>query len=87
MNSIDYLIGKQILADLGSYQVSGRLLSSRQDELTLQTRSGARILVNRLETRSIRELASGGGNDGFDRGRSPRSCSGCGKCKIATDGL
>ena len=28
-----------------------------------------------------------GGNDGFDRGRSPWSYSGCGMCKIATDGL
>jgi hypothetical protein len=56
-DSIDFLIGKNVLADLGSYQVSGRLLSCRQDELTLQTRSGSRILVNRLETRSIRELA------------------------------
>ena len=56
-NAIDYLIGKLILADLGGYQVSGRLFSCRQDELTLQTRGGSRILVNRLETRSIRELA------------------------------
>ncbi|TFH50235.1 MAG: hypothetical protein E4G89_03655 [Methanothrix sp.] len=56
-NSIDYLIGKVVLADLGSYSVSGRLLSCRQDELTLQTRSGSRILINRQETRTIRELA------------------------------
>lgn len=56
MNSIDYLIGKVVLADLGSYQVSGRLLSCRQDELTLQTRSGSRIVVNCQETRTIREL-------------------------------
>lgn len=56
MNGIDYLIGKNVLADLGAYQVSGKLLSYRQDELTLQTRSGSRILINRLETRSIREL-------------------------------
>jgi len=59
MNSIDFLIGKVVLADLGSYQVSGRLLSSRGDEMTLQTRSGSRILINRLETRSIRELGVG----------------------------
>jgi hypothetical protein len=59
MNGIDYLIGKNVLADLGAYQVSGRLLSCRQDELTLQTRTGSRILVNRLETRSIRELGVG----------------------------
>ena len=59
MNGIDYLIGKNVLTDLGAYQVSGRLLSCRQDELTLQTRTGSRILVNRLETRSIRELGVG----------------------------
>ena len=59
MNSIDYLIGKVVLADLGYYQVSGRLLSSRGDDITLQTRSGSRILINRLETRSIRELGVG----------------------------
>ena len=56
MNSIDYLIGKNVLADLGAYQVSGKLLSCRDGELTLQTKSKARILINRLETRSIREL-------------------------------
>lgn len=56
MNGIDYLIGKNVLADLGSYQVSGKLLSCRDGELTLQTKSKARILINRLETRSIREL-------------------------------
>ena len=56
-DSLDYLLGKVVLADLGSYQISGRLLSSRGDELTLQTRSGSRILINRQETRSIRELA------------------------------
>ena len=55
-DSIDFLIGRIVLADLGSYQISGRLLSCRQDELTLQTRSGSRIVVNRLETRTIREL-------------------------------
>lgn len=59
MNSIDFLIGKVVLADLGSYQVSGRLLSSRGDDITLQTRSGSRILINRLEARSIRELGVG----------------------------
>ena len=59
MNSIDYLIGKVVLADLGAYQVRGKLLSCRDEELTLQTRTGARILVNRLETRSIRELGVG----------------------------
>ena len=59
MNTIDYLIGKQILADLGAYQVSGRLLSARGDDLTLQTRSGSHILINRLETRVIRELVAG----------------------------
>jgi hypothetical protein len=59
MNSIDYLIGKNVLADLGAYQVSGKLLSCRDGELTLQTRTGSRILVNRLETRSIRELGVG----------------------------
>ena len=58
-NSIDFLVGKLILADLGSYSVSGRLLSCRQDELTLQTRSGSRIVVNRQETRTIRELGVG----------------------------
>ena len=56
MNSIDFLIGKLVLADLGSYQVSGKLLSSRGDDITLQTRSGSRIVVNRQETRTIREL-------------------------------
>jgi len=56
-NSIDFLVGKIILADLGSNQISVRLLSCRQDELTLQTRAGSRILVNRQETKSIRELA------------------------------
>lgn len=56
MNSLDYLIGKIVLADLGSYQVSGKLLSSRGDDITLQTRSGSRIVVNRQETRTIREL-------------------------------
>ena len=56
MNGIDFLIGKHILADLGSYSVSGKLLSCRHDELTLQTRSGSRILINRQETRTIREL-------------------------------
>lgn len=56
MNSIDFLIGKLVLADLGAYQISGRLLSCRQDELTLQTRSGARVMVNKMEARSIREL-------------------------------
>jgi hypothetical protein len=56
MNAIDFLIGKIVLADLGSYQVSGRLLSSRGDDITLQTRSGSRIVVNRQETRTIREL-------------------------------
>jgi len=55
-NSIDFLVGKVILADLGSYQISGKLLSARGDDLTLQTRTGSRILINRLETRSIREL-------------------------------
>jgi hypothetical protein len=59
MNGIDYLIGKNVLADLGAYQVSGRLLSSLGDDITLQTRTGSRILVNRLETRSIRELGVG----------------------------
>jgi hypothetical protein len=59
MNSIDYLIGKVVLADLGTYSISGRLISCRQDELTLQTRTGSRILVNRLETRTIRELGVG----------------------------
>jgi hypothetical protein len=59
MSSIDYLIGKNVLADLGAYQVSGKLLSCRDGELTLQTRTGSRILVNRLETRSIRELGVG----------------------------
>jgi hypothetical protein len=56
MNSIDFLIGEVVLADLGSYQVSGKLLSSRGDDITLQTRSGSRILINRLEARIIREL-------------------------------
>ena len=57
MTAIDYLIGRLVLADLGSYQISGRLLSCRQDEMTLQTRAGTRILINRQETKSIRELA------------------------------
>lgn len=56
MNGIDYLIGKNVLADLGADQVSGKLLSCRDGELTLQTRTGSRILV---ETRSIRELGVG----------------------------
>jgi len=59
MNAIDYLIGKTVLADLGAYQVSGKLLSCRDGELSLQTRAGTRILINRLETRSIRELGVG----------------------------
>ena len=58
MSSLDHFLGKLVLVDLNSYQVSGRLLSCRQDELTLQTRAGTRILVNRLETRTIRELAA-----------------------------
>ena len=57
MTGLDFLIGKVVLADLGSYQVSGKLLSSRDGELTLQTRAGTRILVNRQEARTIRELA------------------------------
>jgi frataxin-like iron-binding protein CyaY len=60
MSPIDYLIGKVVLADLGAYQASGRLLSCRDDEMTLQTRSGSRIVVNRQETRSIRELVARG---------------------------
>lgn len=55
-DSIDYLVGKLILADLGAYQVSGKLLSCRDGELTLQTKSKARILINRSETTTIREL-------------------------------
>jgi len=58
MSSLDHFLGKLVLADLGSYQISGRLLSCRQDELPLQTRSGSRILVNRQETRIIREIAA-----------------------------
>ena len=54
--SINHFIGKIVLADLGSYAVSGRLLSCRQDEMTLETRAGTRILINRLETRSVREM-------------------------------
>jgi hypothetical protein len=54
---LDYLLGKVVLADLGSYSVSGKLISCRCDELTLQTRRGSRIFVNRLEARSIMELA------------------------------
>jgi hypothetical protein len=53
---LDYLLGKVILADLGGYSVSGKLISCRQDEMTLQPRCGSRILVNRWETRVIREL-------------------------------
>jgi len=56
MSSIDFLIGKVVLADLGHYSVSGKLLSARGDDLTLQTRSVSRVLINRFETRSIREL-------------------------------
>lgn len=56
MNGIDFLIGKLVLADMGQYKISGKLLSARGDDLTLQTRSGSRILINRFETRSIREL-------------------------------
>jgi len=52
--------GKVVLADLGAYQASGRLLSCRDDEMTLQTRSGSWIVVNRQETRSIRELVARG---------------------------
>lgn len=59
MNSIDFLIGKSVLADLGSYQVSGKLLFSLGDDITLQIRSGSRIVVNRQETRTIRELGVG----------------------------
>jgi frataxin-like iron-binding protein CyaY len=58
MNQIDYLIGKIVLADLDSYAVSGKLISARGDDLTLQTRSGSRILINRHETRAIRELST-----------------------------
>ena len=57
MTSLTHFLGKVVLADLGSYAVSGRLLSCRGDDLTLETRSGSRILVNRHEARSIRELA------------------------------
>jgi hypothetical protein len=59
-DSLNFLLGKVVLADLGSYAVSGRLLSCRQDEMTLETRAGTRILINRLETRSIRELKQPG---------------------------
>ena len=59
MTSLTHFLGKVVLADLGSYAVSGRLLSCRGDDLTLETRSGSRILVNRHETRSIRELTCG----------------------------
>ena len=59
MSSIDFLIDKVVLADLGSYQVSGRLLSSRGDDITLQTRNGSRIVVNRQETTTARELGVG----------------------------
>jgi len=55
-NAIDFLIGKVVLADLGAYQVSGKLLSCRDGELTLQNKNKARILINRSEARSIREL-------------------------------
>jgi hypothetical protein len=54
-----HLLGKVILADLGGYSVSGRLISARNDEMTLQPRRGSRILVNRLEARAVRELARG----------------------------
>jgi len=57
-SSLDFLIGKNVLADLGAYQFSGRLLSCRGDDLTLQTRGGSRILINRLEMRSVRELVA-----------------------------
>lgn len=56
---LDYLLGKGVLVDLGGYSVAGRLISCRQGELTLQPRRGSRNLVNRLDTRSIRELVSG----------------------------
>ena len=59
MSSIDFLIDKVVLADLGSYQVSGRLPSSRGDDTTLQTQSGSRIVVNRQETTTARELGVG----------------------------
>jgi hypothetical protein len=62
---LDFLIGKVVLADLGSYSVSGKLISCRCDELTLQTKRGARVLINRLEAISIMELA------GRRRARSP----------------
>jgi hypothetical protein len=48
MTSINHFLGKVVLADLG-----------RGDDLTLETRSGSRILVNRHEARSIRELTCG----------------------------
>lgn len=34
-DSIDFLIRRIVLADLGSYQISGRLLSCRQDEKSM----------------------------------------------------
>lgn len=57
IHSIDSLIGKIVLVDLGAYSVSGKLISARNDELTLQTKRGSRIFVNKLETRTIRELS------------------------------
>jgi len=59
MSSLDHFLGKLVLVDLNSYSISGKLLSARGDDLTLQTRGGSRILINRLETRAIRELAGG----------------------------
>jgi hypothetical protein len=58
-DSLSHLIGKLVLVDLGSYQISGMLLSYRNDELNMQTRSGSRISVNRYETKTIRQLVAG----------------------------
>jgi hypothetical protein len=59
-SAIDSLIGKIVQADLGAYTISGRLISARNDELTLQTKRGSRIVVNKMEARSIREVRRGG---------------------------
>ena len=58
-HSLDFLIGKIVLADMGGYSLSGKLISARGSELTIKTRSGSRILINRGETRAIKEITSG----------------------------
>ena len=63
MTAITHFLGKVVLADLGSYAVSGRLLSCRGDDLTLETRSGSRILATGMRPGASESLQKRGGTD------------------------